>query len=577
MSKPEKVVLESEDGVYEGEAVDGIPHGRGKFVFVDGDVYDGEWVDNEQTGRGRYTWSDGEYYDGEFLQNLRHGFGVMKNDDVTFEGNFVQNLRCGHGTQKTKNTVYDGEFHNDKRHGRGKVTFGDGSFYDGHWVNDERCGVGYFRMADGNVYEGEFARDQPNGKGEYRWADGGVFIGYFLNGQRHGEGFERLANGDWLAGNWVNGQHDGKTRVHKRGDETIRIFTSTVRNVTPTMEATGTVSGIPKAPLTTEASGTVAHGTVRNPNTATQPTPQPAAASAPASSAPVETEDLNGGVPFETLAKNISVGRLLGKGSFGSVFEAILPNGRVVALKVIELGSISNSESEMQALTNEISLLSRLKHRNIVRLEGCVEDKENNKMCIFMEYVSGGTLNSFLKKFSKLSPNIIRNYTVQILAGVRYLHEHDVVHRDIKGDNILVGNDGVVKLADFGCSREINSLCSKTHGCRSMVGTPYWMAPEVIRDDSTGYGPKADIWSVGCTIVEMLTGKPPWPEFNSMWTAIYHIAHSTGLPSQIPNDLPPEIMDFLLKTFDRDPMTRASAAELMEHPWLKEISATYRC
>jgi len=560
MQKKEIVRLESEDGVYQGEAINGIPNGKGKFVFTaTGDMYEGEWVNNAQTGKGKYTWGDGDTYVGEFKDNMRHGFGIsQRKDDAIYEGHFVDNLRCGKGKEIREGSTYDGEWSNDLRTGKGRITYADGSWYEGQWVDDMRWGVGCWRMSDGNTYEGEFVREKPHGKGEYHWADGALFMGYFSDGKRHGQGIERLANGDWLAGNWVHGQHDGKQTRHRSSDETIKVFTSTIK------KSAGGVS--PRATLTMPQSPQSVLSSTLSKVTSSE---------APAMMGQSAGGDPNHGVPFEELARGATIGRLLGKGSFGSVFEAILPNGRVVALKVIELGSITGNEAEMASLQNEITLLSKFMHKNIVHLEGCVEDKDNKQMCIYMEYVPGGTLNSFMKKFPKLSPDIIRNWAVQILAGVAYLHENNVVHRDIKGDNILVGTDGVVKLADFGCSRSIDNLCSKTHGCRSMVGTPYWMAPEVIKDDSSGYGPKADVWSVGCTIVEMLTGKPPWPEFNSMWTAIYHIANSTGLPSEIPKDLAPEIMDFLLKTFERDASKRASARELLEHPWLKDIAIKY--
>eukprot|EP00759_Apiculatamorpha_spiralis_P006889 PhF_6_TR14120/c0_g1_i1/m.22565 len=566
-----KVTLESEDGIYEGEAIDGVPNGYGKFTFTQsGDVYEGMWVDNAQTGKGKYTWGDGEVYEGDFSDNMRHGFGVTTNlqTKCTYEGEYRNNAREGKGVEKTPEHTYDGEWHDDLRHGHGKITFKDGSYHDGEWKNDKRTGRGYWRMSDGNVYEGEFLDSKPHGKGEYRWADGAVFMGFFKDGQRHGEGIERLANGDWLAGTWIKNVHDGKQRIHRRGDENIKIFTQTIRG-----EATSPQQ--PQVPASPALPDSIPVPVT--PTTAGGPNTVPAvSASGGLNSTVSGFEDPNMGVPFSELAKNVTIGRLLGKGSFGSVYEAILPNGRVVALKVIELGSITNSENEMAALKNEISLLSKFNHKNIVRLEGCVEDKENNKMCIYMEYVAGGTLNSFMKKFPKgLPKDIIKLWTVQILAGVAYLHDQNVVHRDIKGDNILAGNDGVVKLADFGCSRSIDNLCSKTHGCRSMVGTPYWMAPEVIKDDSSGYGPKADVWSIGCTVVEMLTGKPPWPEFNSMWTAIYHIANSTGLPSEIPKDLPAEVNDFLLKTFERDPTKRPGARELLQHPWLKDTTIKY--
>jgi serine/threonine protein kinase len=105
-----------------------------------------------------------------------------------------------------------------------------------------------------------------------------------------------------------------------------------------------------------------------------------------------------------------------------------------------------------------------------------------------------------------------------------------------------------------------------------MVGTPYWMAPEVIKCDAGGYGMKSDIWSIGCTVLEMITGKPPWPECNSMWAAVYKIANSTGLPTEIPKDLDPQLMSFLQCCFERDPSKRPSAADLLQHPFLSVVS-----
>jgi serine/threonine protein kinase len=184
-----------------------------------------------------------------------------------------------------------------------------------------------------------------------------------------------------------------------------------------------------------------------------------------------------------------------------------------------------------------------------------------------MEYVAGGSLQNLWKQFDGFPPNAIKSYTKQILEGLDYLHGNNIAHRDIKGDNILVGNDGTVKLADFGCSKSLNDICSKTHGCQTMVGTPYWMAPEVITEDS-GYGLKADIWSVGCTVVEMHTGKPPWPEFNSMWAAIYHIANTKEKPSQIPEDLDEHAKHFLDQCFERDTNRRPGAKDLIVHKYL---------
>jgi serine/threonine protein kinase len=211
-----------------------------------------------------------------------------------------------------------------------------------------------------------------------------------------------------------------------------------------------------------------------------------------------------------------------------------------------------------------------LKHKNIVQYLGSDYDLNDKILNIFLEYVPGGSLSSLCKKFNPLHLNTVKKFTKQILEGLAYLHASGTIHRDIKGDNILVDNDGIVKLADFGCAKKLDELCSKTHGCNTMVGTPYWMAPEVITRE-VGYGFKADIWSVGCTVIEMLTGKPPWPEFESMWAAIYHIANSEGPPTNMPEDIDPLCKDFLSNCFIRDVSLRPDAAMLLKHNFLALI------
>jgi hypothetical protein len=157
-------------------------------------------------------------------------------------------------------------------------------------------------------------------------------------------------------------------------------------------------------------------------------------------------------------------------------------------------------------------------------------------------------------------------YTRQILEGLHYLHTHHIMHRDIKGANILVDNAGVVKLADFGASRRLADLVTiESGGCKSVKGTPYWMAPEVIKQ--TGHGRQADIWSVGCTVIEMVTAKPPWSEFTTPVSAMFHIASAKG-PPPLPAHISPETKDFLLLCFNRIPKDRPNAGRLLHHPFI---------
>eukprot|EP01059_Diplonema_ambulator_P011214 TRINITY_DN21172_c1_g2_i2.p1 TRINITY_DN21172_c1_g2~~TRINITY_DN21172_c1_g2_i2.p1 ORF type:complete len:425 (+),score=62.36 TRINITY_DN21172_c1_g2_i2:186-1277(+) len=254
-------------------------------------------------------------------------------------------------------------------------------------------------------------------------------------------------------------------------------------------------------------------------------------------------------------------GKLLGKGSFASVYEGLTSTGRMVAVKVIDLGAEGACQEDVDALTRELDLMQTLRHTNIIKLEGF--HTTPTSMHIFMELAPGGSLSSLIKRFGALQESTIVQYTAQILSALMYLHSKGVVHRDIKGGNILLGAEGEVKVADFGCSKKIDVCVSSSFGCKTMVGTPYWMAPEVIShtDDTIGYGMKADVWSVGCTVIEMY-GNQPWQQFDSLWSAVYHIANSTGPPPGMPTECHPLIKQLLLKAFERDVALRASAAEL---------------
>lgn len=260
-------------------------------------------------------------------------------------------------------------------------------------------------------------------------------------------------------------------------------------------------------------------------------------------------------------------GALIGSGSYGRVHLGLnLDTGELIAVKQVELSAeklLPEQQAEIRALQSEIGILRNLKHENIVQYLG--SSVENNTLNIFLEYVPGGSISSLLRKFGSLPEHLVRLYTKQILQGLRYLHSHKIIHRDIKGANILVDNKGVIKLADFGASKKLEGLVS--HGdVASLKGTVYWMAPEVIRQ--SGYGRQADIWSLGCTVIEMATGRPPWSgEFNEQISALFNIA-TTNDPPPIPASLSREARDFLMLCFKRNPRERPTASRLLKHPWI---------
>jgi mitogen-activated protein kinase kinase kinase 3 len=161
---------------------------------------------------------------------------------------------------------------------------------------------------------------------------------------------------------------------------------------------------------------------------------------------------------------------------------------------------------------------------------------------IFLEYVAGGSLQSLIKKYGYLNERLIQIYTRQILEGLEYLHMNKIVHRDIKGANVLVDINGTCKLADFGNSKRLYS----TRDDNLVKGTAHWMAPEVIKQQK--YGRYSDIWSLGCTIIEMATGHPPWSEYKSPASAMFHIAQTKEGPT-VPSWLSQSAKEFLSLCF----------------------------
>ncbi|KFV57779.1 Mitogen-activated protein kinase kinase kinase 3, partial [Tyto alba] len=202
---------------------------------------------------------------------------------------------------------------------------------------------------------------------------------------------------------------------------------------------------------------------------------------------------------------NWRLGKLLGRGAFGEVYLCYdADTGRELSVKQVPFDPDSQETSkEVNALECEIQLLKTLRHDRIVQYYGCLRDPEEKKLSIFVEYMPGGSIKDQLKAYGALTENVTRKYTRQILQGVFYLHSNMIVHRDIKGANILRDSAGNVKLGDFGASKRIQTICMSGTGIKSVTGTPYWMSPEVISGE--GYGRKADVWSVACTVVEMLT------------------------------------------------------------------------
>ncbi|TFK29664.1 hypothetical protein FA15DRAFT_663822 [Coprinopsis marcescibilis] len=254
------------------------------------------------------------------------------------------------------------------------------------------------------------------------------------------------------------------------------------------------------------------------------------------------------------------LGNCIGRGQFGSVYRALnLNTGHTVAVKRIRLEGLK--EEEVTQLMREVDLVKSLSHPSIVKYEGMARDE--NTLSIVLEYAENGSLGQTLKAFGKLNERLVASYVVKILEGLHYLHTSDVVHCDLKAANILTTKNGNVKLSDFGVSLNLRAMEREIN---DVAGTPNWMAPEVI--ELKGASPKSDIWSLGCTVIELLTGRPPYAEISNSMSVMFRIVEDDIPP--LPESCSDLLEDFLRQCLHKDPSNRPTAELLCEHPWLKE-------
>ncbi|XP_038716038.1 mitogen-activated protein kinase kinase kinase 5-like isoform X2 [Tripterygium wilfordii] len=260
-------------------------------------------------------------------------------------------------------------------------------------------------------------------------------------------------------------------------------------------------------------------------------------------------------------------GKLIGRGTFGSVYAAIdRDTGASCAMKEVDIIPDDPKSAEcIKQLEQEIRILRQLKHPNIVQYYG--SEIVDDHLYIYLEYIHPGSINKYVRDHcGSITESIVRNFTRHILSGLAYLHSSKTIHRDIKCANLLVDPSGTVKLADFGMAKHLTGLSYEL----SLKGSPYWMAPEVLKavmlsDASPDLALAVDIWSLGCTVIEMFTGRPPWSELEGP-QAMFKVLNKTP---PIPETLSSEGKDFLNWCFRRNPADRPSAIKLLEHPFVQ--------
>ncbi|CAG8980185.1 hypothetical protein HYALB_00007428 [Hymenoscyphus albidus] len=284
-------------------------------------------------------------------------------------------------------------------------------------------------------------------------------------------------------------------------------------------------------------------------------------------------------IPQDTIPKRQATfrwfkGQLIGKGTYGRVYLGMnATTGEFLAVKQVEVSAkaAGNDKEKMRemvaALDIEIDTMQHLDHVNIVQYLGC--ERKETSISIFLEYISGGSVGSCLRKHGKFEEQVVSSLTRQTLAGLEYLHREGILHRDLKADNILLDLDGTCKISDFGISKKSDNIYGND-ASNNMQGSVFWMAPEVVRSQGQGYSAKVDIWSLGCVVLEMFAGRRPWSKEETVG-AIYKLGslnEAPPVPDDVSREISPIAVAFMADCFTIVPSERPTAQTLLsEHPF----------
>lgn len=281
-------------------------------------------------------------------------------------------------------------------------------------------------------------------------------------------------------------------------------------------------------------------------------------------------------VAGDTSPFTVTFGPLLGYGIAGKVYQCYNhKTGKIVASKVLPI----SSENSFRQCLREIFAVKDLSHKHIIEFIGCdyVPAAAGNplpQVRIFTAFAAGGSVARIVKSYGALSESVATNYIKQVLEGILYMHANGYTHRDIKGANLLLSTTGDIKIADFGSCKHFKLSVEDTElGSPTGQGTINWMAPEIINGvDGNVNWCATDIWSVGATLIELLSGRPPWNDATSSATVMIQIASMNpldSLDSAIRDGISNKCKAFLKRCFTRDPNKRPTAKELLQDPLMK--------
>lgn len=247
----------------------------------------------------------------------------------------------------------------------------------------------------------------------------------------------------------------------------------------------------------------------------------------------------------------------IGEGSFGKVYKARRRNtGFTVAMKFIT--KHGKSEKDIKNLRQEIGILRKLNHENIVLMFDAFETEK--EFCVITEYAQG-ELFDILQDDHRLPESTVQQIAKQLVKALHYLHSHRIIHRDMKPQNVLIGSNGRVKLCDFGFAR---AMSSNTIVLTSIKGTPLYMSPELVKEQP--YDTTSDLWSLGVILYELFVGQPPFYT-NSIYSLINLIVKD---PVKYPSDMSREFKSFLQGLLQKNPAKRLTWPLLLEHPFVRE-------